>query len=262
MRQFHAGSRAIQFVAIATTALSLGCGDKEPLEPSDPEVARIVVTPDSGWIFPGQTLQLSAAFYGSTGTVVSGGHATWQSDDVSVARVSTGGLVEAIRAGTTRISITAGGKSERITIFVGLAGSYDLKLANGEAVPGILSMRPVCYTDGTGSEWFAEYDVHARQLTFATQKQDPSKPDGFYASVGLYTEMSCWNAERTRLFFGAKGYLRPLELRYQVEHDTIIWSWNHLDPPPISRAIIKADSLIFKWNPWYGDSIRLHYVMQ
>ncbi len=74
-------------------------------------VASVVVSPASGTLAPGATLQLSAATLDSAGNPLSGRTVSWSSSAPSEATVSAGALVTGVAAGNATITATSGGKS-------------------------------------------------------------------------------------------------------------------------------------------------------
>lgn len=66
-----------------------------------PIVTRITVTPVSPSVLTGATLQLAATAFDYLGNVVSGVSTTWTSDDISIAAISSSGLVTGISGGTS-----------------------------------------------------------------------------------------------------------------------------------------------------------------
>lgn len=85
---------------------------------------------------PGETATLSvAALDGSRREIpantVDGGF-LWRSGDESVARVAASGVLTAVEAGTTEISVTAGGRTETVTVTVVEAEPERITVANRE----------------------------------------------------------------------------------------------------------------------------------
>ncbi|MGQ0647475.1 MAG: beta strand repeat-containing protein [Gemmatimonadaceae bacterium] len=87
-----------------------------------PPVAAVNVSPTTGTLAVGATLQLSVAIVDATGTPVPGKVATWSSSAATVATVSAGGLVTGLLAGNARITASSDG----------VTGSADLTIT---AVP-------------------------------------------------------------------------------------------------------------------------------
>lgn len=73
------------------------------------QVARVIVTPDSGLITVGKTLQFSATARNLNGDVLSGTTFTWRSEDATIATVDNNGLAAGIKAGKVNIIATADG---------------------------------------------------------------------------------------------------------------------------------------------------------
>ena len=65
-------------------------------------------------------MQLSATVYDENNDVIEDATVAWESDDTSVATVSTSGLVTAVARGTTTITATSGDKSKTASITVDL----------------------------------------------------------------------------------------------------------------------------------------------
>jgi uncharacterized protein YjdB len=74
-------------------------------------VASVSVTPGTGTVTVGQTLQLTATPQDANGAALSGRTVTWSSSNTSLATVSSSGLVSALGAGSVTITATSEGKS-------------------------------------------------------------------------------------------------------------------------------------------------------
>ncbi|HMC67920.1 MAG TPA: Ig-like domain-containing protein, partial [Mycobacteriales bacterium] len=79
-------------------------------------VASVTVTPASGSLYVGQTVQLTATPKDSAGNPLTGRVIAWSSDNTTVATVSTSGLVTGKGAGSATITAATGGKSGTSTI--------------------------------------------------------------------------------------------------------------------------------------------------
>ncbi len=73
------------------------------------QVARVIVTPDSGQIAVGGTLQFLAVARNLNGDVLNGKTFSWRSADAAIATVNGNGLATGIRAGKVNIIATAEG---------------------------------------------------------------------------------------------------------------------------------------------------------
>src|SRR5262249_36744238 len=78
--------------------------------PAAAQVASIAVTPASGAIVAGKTLQLNATAKDASGNVVAGTQLIWLSGPFEIAAVDQKGLVRAFRQGSLKILARAGGK--------------------------------------------------------------------------------------------------------------------------------------------------------
>lgn len=81
-------------------------------------VATVTVSPGTGTVIAGQTLQLSATTASATGQTLSGRVVTWASSSSTVATVSSTGLVTGVAAGVVTLTATSEGRSgtARITV--------------------------------------------------------------------------------------------------------------------------------------------------
>ena len=81
-------------------------------------VATVTVSPASGSVNVGSTIQLSVVTKDSAGNVLTGRVITWSSSATGTATVSASGLVLGVAAGTVTITATSEGKSASATITV------------------------------------------------------------------------------------------------------------------------------------------------
>jgi hypothetical protein len=81
-------------------------------------VSTVTITPASGSVIQGRTLQLAATFHDAEGNAVSGGTVTWSSSSRTIAAVSTSGMVTGVAVGNASITATANGKSKSAAIAV------------------------------------------------------------------------------------------------------------------------------------------------
>jgi trimeric autotransporter adhesin len=106
---------------VQVTATIGGVAGSAPLTvvPVAVAVAAVVLTPGTGALLPGGTLQLVATPRDSAGLPVTGRTATWSSAAPAVASVDASGLVTALSVGSAAISATVDGVSGSATITVG-----------------------------------------------------------------------------------------------------------------------------------------------
>jgi hypothetical protein len=108
---------AVIFVAVSLLLVS--CGDDGGVtEPSPQSVARMEVSPASGSVQVGGTLQLAALPRDAAGNVLSGRAVIWSSDNEAVATVTPGGRVTGVAAGSATVTATSEGKSGGATVTV------------------------------------------------------------------------------------------------------------------------------------------------
>jgi hypothetical protein len=86
--------------------------------PPPPPVASVSVSPASSTLLIGATAQLSATTRDANNNTLTGRVVTWTSANAGVASVNSGGLVRAVSAGTTQITVSSEGKSAVATITV------------------------------------------------------------------------------------------------------------------------------------------------
>lgn len=94
----------------------VACGGSSS-EPS-PAVNRVDVVPASASLEVGKTLQLTATSKDADGSVITGGLVSWATSAVSVASVSSSGMVTANALGTAVITASNGSKNGYSTITV------------------------------------------------------------------------------------------------------------------------------------------------
>jgi uncharacterized protein YjdB/PKD repeat protein len=102
-------------------------------------VASVDVSPSTGSLTPGGTLQLAATPKDADGTPLTGRTVTWSTSNSAVATVSASGLVTAVAVGgPVTISATSEGKSGSAAITVSLTpiASVDVSPATGSVVVG------------------------------------------------------------------------------------------------------------------------------
>ncbi len=81
-------------------------------------VSTVTVTPSTGSLYVGQTLQLTASAKDSAGNTLTGRTVTWSSASPTIATVSSQGLVTAIAAGVATVTATVDGKSVTTSVTV------------------------------------------------------------------------------------------------------------------------------------------------
>ena len=103
-------------LGVLVAAGSLTCAESAGPDPN--AIARVVITPHSGSIDTGDSLQLSAVARNAAGDELSGKSFGWSSLDAALATVSSGGRVRALWPGVARIVATSDQKSDtaRLTI--------------------------------------------------------------------------------------------------------------------------------------------------
>lgn len=106
------------------TAVSEGKSGSAVVTVRPVPVASVSVDPGTATITPNQTVQVTATTRSEDGTVLTGRVITWSSDNESVARVSSDGVVTGIAPGSASITATSEGKSASATVTVQPAVAY------------------------------------------------------------------------------------------------------------------------------------------
>ena len=107
----HVGSATV-------TATAGGHSGSATFNVSAGALSTVTITPASGSVAQGRSLQLAATFQDAEGNSVSGGTVGWNSSSSSVASVSSSGLVTGVAVGSATITASASGKSKSATITV------------------------------------------------------------------------------------------------------------------------------------------------
>jgi hypothetical protein len=106
---------------IGLLALSCGGGGDTTAPPTPAPVATVQLTPPTNTLIVAQTVQLTSLVKDANGNVLTGRAMQWSSSAVSIATVSSSGLVTAVSPGPATIFATSEGKTGSATITVGAA---------------------------------------------------------------------------------------------------------------------------------------------
>jgi uncharacterized protein YjdB len=113
------GLASAAHVGTATvTATAAGHSGSASFAVSAGPVSTVTITPASGSVLQGRSLQLAATFQDAEGNSVTGGTVTWSSSSSSVAAVSSSGMVTGVAVGNASITAAANGKSKSAAIAV------------------------------------------------------------------------------------------------------------------------------------------------
>ena len=120
------------------TATSEGQSGTTAIAVTNVPVASVTVSPASGSVPVGQTLQLSATLKDAGGKVLTGRTVTWTSSNTVAATVSGSGIVTGVAAGAVTITATSEGKSGAASINVTLVpvASVTVSPASGSVLVG------------------------------------------------------------------------------------------------------------------------------
>jgi uncharacterized protein YjdB len=95
-----------------------GGSDAPPTTPAPKPVASVTVTADRTRLLETESITLQAVARDAAGTTLTDRPITWSSSDNTVASVTSGGVVTAVRAGTVGVSGSAEGKSGTVSLTV------------------------------------------------------------------------------------------------------------------------------------------------
>jgi len=156
---YTAGSTAGAYRVVAVQSGG-SLADTAPVTIATIPVASVAVSPTSGSVPAGQTLQLAATPKDAGGNPLSGRVVTWASSNTAVATVSGSGLVTGVAAGSATITATSEGQRGQAAITVTGTVTNPGTVAD-LAVTGVtdssVTLAFTEVTDGTGQP--ASYDV-------------------------------------------------------------------------------------------------------
>src|SRR2546421_252375 len=120
------------------TATSEGKNGTAALTVSNVPVASVTVSPATGSVLAGQTLQLTATPKDASGAALSGRGVTWMSSNTAVAAVNGSGLVAGVAAGSATITATSEGQggTAAITVTAGAGAAGAGRTAAGRGAGG------------------------------------------------------------------------------------------------------------------------------
>jgi hypothetical protein len=120
-------------MALLSTAILWSC---ESVKVTTPDVADVVVSPDSATLLPGESMQLTVRVLDAGGNALSGLDVGWTTSDAGVATVSELGLVDAVARGTASIRASVDGQT----------GTASVRVVTGPAIalePGAVTFTAV-----------------------------------------------------------------------------------------------------------------------
>lgn len=163
-----AGSATISATAAGKSGTAQVTVTTEP--PPDNVVARVTLSPATGTVAIGGTVQLTATARNEAGSVLTGKDFTWTSSNTNVATVSTAGMVVGRAGGVATITATSEGKSGSATVTVTaptapvarvtvtpnsasmtLQGTLQLGATLHDAAGNVLSGRPVSWASSNNN---------------------------------------------------------------------------------------------------------------
>lgn len=161
-------------------------------------VSSVTLTPSSGTVEAGKTMQLSASALDASGNPVLGRTVTWASSNSSVATVNSGGVVTGVDAGSADISATVDGKSDRAAITVTAAAKAPVTLSSLVLSPNSVSLAAGASQRFTVSATWSDGSTAAPSVTY-------SATGGTITSAGTYTAGSTAGSYRVVVTSGSKS---------------------------------------------------------
>jgi uncharacterized protein YjdB len=165
-------------------------------------VASVTVTPASGTVSAGSSLQLTATPKDANGNPLVGRTVTWQSSNTAAATVNGSGLVSGVAAGSATITATSEGQSGTAAITVTapsasvvLVGAGDIAdCTTGEPTAQLLdniagtvfTAGDNAYTNGTASEFATCYDPSWGRHKARTRPAPGNHDYGTSGATGYY----------------------------------------------------------------------------
>jgi hypothetical protein len=207
---------------VSAAVLLAGCGGSKssPAAPSAPAVTSLTVTGTATLTSKGQTAPLTATVTLSNGTTqIVTGQATWQSSNIIVATVSSGGLVTS--AGDGEATITAS--------YQGISGTMRVTVTlPRKAVPEATLVLRAYLASGkyrSESNFTFKETGGVFGFTFLSFRID------YYNQAGTFLIAQTWNTLNIGLALGSGGRIAP--------GATKDWQVNWLFDPPLSQ--VRAD---------------------
>jgi hypothetical protein len=130
------------------------------------QVARVIVTPDSGRITVGGTLQFTAVARNLNGDIFSGKTFTWRSSDVTIATVNNSGLATGLIAGEVNI----------IAMVDGIASPAARLAVLGTSRSGIFTRNPNSSYNVSGAATLEQQPNGSLVLRFGSNFSSSSGP--------------------------------------------------------------------------------------
>src|SRR5438128_855806 len=162
------------------TATSEGKSGTSSITVTNIPVATVSVSPPTASIQQGQTVQLTATLKDASGNTLSGRTVTWSSSNISVATVSSSGLVSAVTPGSATVTAASEGKTgtASITVTAPTGGSQFRHVF-------VVTEENTDYASVVGSSSMPYLNGLAQQYGLATQYYANTHP-----SIGNYFELA------------------------------------------------------------------------
>jgi uncharacterized protein YjdB len=183
----------------ATSEGRTGTSTITVVAPPPAPVATVAVTPSTGTLDPGGTLQLTATPRDAAGNVLTGRTVTWTSSNTSVATVDANGRVTAVGPGTATITATSEGRTGTAAITVRTPPPTVATVTVTPANPQLLEGRTVRLTatarDAAGNV------ITGRTVTWTSSNTNVATVD----ATGLVTAVRRGRATITATIDGVTG---------------------------------------------------------
>ena len=190
--------KAVSAGTATISATSEGSTGNAAVAVSPTPVASIAIQPASATLQRNMSVTLAATLKDAGGNVLTGRVVTWVSSDTTVARVSSTGVVTAVRIGTAVITASSEGKSASASISV-TAGPVDRILVSPTSVTNLRSGRTAQLTatavDANGDT------ISGAVFTWKSGNSDIAK----VSATGLVTAVRTGTTSITATFSGKTG---------------------------------------------------------
>lgn len=179
-------------------ALASGCSADAlhtvtPTDPSNPDlsetVATVTISPSTGQVEAGKTLQISATALNDKGKPVSDATVAWKVDNDAVATISTTGLLTGVAAGSVKVTASSGSVSASSSFTVQAASSDSSSTSDTSSKSDTSSTSDSSST--ANNDWTFCTQAGALCQFFGLRDVRLAGPDGHYVEQTAYHLVPC-----------------------------------------------------------------------